>query len=197
MLAPFECLCGNFILPEPASYVFFYALFNLRKLLYIIWRMPAVAYSWNDSFALLRMCSRCRTAGCQGMRFSSPSWAGDLPRYGNILSSRSRYPLILGGALLPGSKPPGEHGDHQLVHPLQPAAVNAALEGKQGDALRNGGGLSNLVGQCSGITQPNGADSTEVKTACSFDIALDLARVDSAQIDCRAAAGELRFGFIK
>ena len=37
MLAPFECLCGNFILPEPASYVFFYAIFNLRKLLYIIW----------------------------------------------------------------------------------------------------------------------------------------------------------------
>ena len=29
-------VCGNFILPEPASYVFFYALFNLRKLLYII-----------------------------------------------------------------------------------------------------------------------------------------------------------------
>ena len=36
MLAPFECLCGNFILPEPASYVFFYDLFNLRKLLYLI-----------------------------------------------------------------------------------------------------------------------------------------------------------------
>ena len=36
MLSPFECLCGNFILPEPASYVFFYALFNLRNLLYII-----------------------------------------------------------------------------------------------------------------------------------------------------------------
>ena len=32
-------VCGNFILPEPASYVFFYAVFNLRKLLYII---PAV-----------------------------------------------------------------------------------------------------------------------------------------------------------
>ena len=29
-------VCGNFILPEPASYVFFYPLFNLRKLLYII-----------------------------------------------------------------------------------------------------------------------------------------------------------------
>jgi len=29
-------LCGNFILPEPASYVFFYAVFNLRNLLYII-----------------------------------------------------------------------------------------------------------------------------------------------------------------
>ena len=36
MLAPFECLCGNFILPEPASYVFFYAVFNLRNLFYLI-----------------------------------------------------------------------------------------------------------------------------------------------------------------
>ena len=36
MLSPFECLCGNFILPEPASYVFFYALFHLRNLLYIV-----------------------------------------------------------------------------------------------------------------------------------------------------------------
>ena len=36
MLSPFECLCGNFILPEPASYVFFYVIFNLRNLLYII-----------------------------------------------------------------------------------------------------------------------------------------------------------------
>ena len=31
-------VCGNFILPEPASYVFFYAFFNLRKLFYIIWK---------------------------------------------------------------------------------------------------------------------------------------------------------------
>ena len=37
MLSPFECLCGNFILPEPASYVFFFALFNLRNLLYLIY----------------------------------------------------------------------------------------------------------------------------------------------------------------
>ena len=29
-------VCGNFILPEPASYVFFYAFSNLRKLLYLI-----------------------------------------------------------------------------------------------------------------------------------------------------------------
>ena len=29
-------VCGNFILPEPASYVFFFALFNLRNLLYLI-----------------------------------------------------------------------------------------------------------------------------------------------------------------
>ena len=30
------CLCGNFILPEPASYVFFYAFSNLHNLLYMI-----------------------------------------------------------------------------------------------------------------------------------------------------------------
>ena len=42
LLSPFECLCGNFILPEPASYVFFYAVFNLRKLLYIISKTEAV-----------------------------------------------------------------------------------------------------------------------------------------------------------
>ena len=33
-----QMVCRDFILPEPASYVFFYALFNLRKLLYIIFR---------------------------------------------------------------------------------------------------------------------------------------------------------------
>ena len=37
LLAPFRMVCRDFILPEPASYVFFYALFNLRKLLYIIY----------------------------------------------------------------------------------------------------------------------------------------------------------------
>ncbi len=41
MLAPFECLCGNFILPEPASYVFFYAFSNLRNLLYIIAKLAS------------------------------------------------------------------------------------------------------------------------------------------------------------
>ena len=35
-------VCGNFILPEPASYVFFYAFSNLRNLLYII-SIPAEA----------------------------------------------------------------------------------------------------------------------------------------------------------
>ena len=37
MLSPFRMVCRDFILPEPASYAFFYALFNLRKLLYIIY----------------------------------------------------------------------------------------------------------------------------------------------------------------
>ena len=36
LLSPFRMVCGNFILPEPASYVFFYAIFNLRKLFYLI-----------------------------------------------------------------------------------------------------------------------------------------------------------------
>ena len=37
MLSPFRMVCRDFILPEPASYVFFYAVFNLRNLLYIIY----------------------------------------------------------------------------------------------------------------------------------------------------------------
>ena len=44
MLSPFRMVCGNFILPEPASYVLFYAFFNLRKLLYII-QASSVIYS--------------------------------------------------------------------------------------------------------------------------------------------------------
>ena len=38
-------VCGNFILPEPACYVFFYAIFNLRKLLYIIENTDTEDYS--------------------------------------------------------------------------------------------------------------------------------------------------------
>ena len=37
-------VCGNFILPEPASYVFFYAFSNLRNLLYIIFLRGHI---WN------------------------------------------------------------------------------------------------------------------------------------------------------
>ena len=35
-------------------------------------------------FVHFRICSRCRTAGCQGISFSSSSWVGDLPRYRNL-----------------------------------------------------------------------------------------------------------------
>ena len=48
LLSPFECLCGNFILPEPASYVFFYALFNLRKLLYLITSIALFLLSYRN-----------------------------------------------------------------------------------------------------------------------------------------------------
>ena len=36
MLSPFRMVCGNFILPEPASYVFFCVVSNLRNLLYLM-----------------------------------------------------------------------------------------------------------------------------------------------------------------
>ena len=46
-------VCGNFILPEPASYVFFYAFSNLRNLLYIIFEkavqeIPADKTVWYE-----------------------------------------------------------------------------------------------------------------------------------------------------
>ena len=37
-------VCRDFILPEPASYVFFYAVFNLRNLLYIIFFLRNLLY---------------------------------------------------------------------------------------------------------------------------------------------------------
>ena len=67
MLAPFECLCGNFILPEPASYVFFYAVFNLRNLLYI---MPNAIFNLSlnageiSVYAYLLFCENRKTYQC-------------------------------------------------------------------------------------------------------------------------------------
>ena len=52
MLSPFECLCGNFILPEPASYVFFYAFFNLRNLLYIIVPVHIMSHDQLSMYAV-------------------------------------------------------------------------------------------------------------------------------------------------
>ena len=49
-------VCRDFILPEPASYVFFYAIFNLRNLLYIITLSGAGVY---------RNCAR---AVCRGTK---------------------------------------------------------------------------------------------------------------------------------
>ena len=37
-------VCRDFILPEPASYVFFYAFFNLRNLLYIIFGLDCSGF---------------------------------------------------------------------------------------------------------------------------------------------------------
>ena len=41
-------------------------------------RVPLAGLCRN--FVHFRICSRCRTAGCQGISFSSSSWVGDLPR---------------------------------------------------------------------------------------------------------------------
>ena len=46
-------VCGNFILPEPASYVFFYAFFNLRNLLYLIVDLEPV----KELVSLQRRCA--------------------------------------------------------------------------------------------------------------------------------------------
>ena len=55
LLSPFRMVCGNFILPEPANYVFFYAIFNLRNLLYIIPKeclfLIFPFHQWHSSFA--------------------------------------------------------------------------------------------------------------------------------------------------
>ena len=73
MLAPFECLCGNFILPESASYVFFYAVSNLRNLLYLIavvrdgrLELPTscsqskrATNCANPGFLVIQFCTRC------------------------------------------------------------------------------------------------------------------------------------------
>jgi len=39
-------VCGNFILPEPASYVFLHALFNLRKLLDLLTKVANTSVLW-------------------------------------------------------------------------------------------------------------------------------------------------------
>ena len=63
-------VCRDFILPEPASYVFFYAIFNLRKLLYIIGRLlsdNSMKGASKDACAsgFLRMCDVRKTRSLQ------------------------------------------------------------------------------------------------------------------------------------
>ena len=59
-------VCGNFILPEPASYVFFYAFFNLRNLLYIIDLRNELkaerSHSFDQSMKLSELERRCKRA---------------------------------------------------------------------------------------------------------------------------------------
>ena len=64
MLAPFRMVCRDFILPEPASYVFFYALFNLRNLLYIILLVPVMMVN-NETGAVMPIRDMIRATRCK------------------------------------------------------------------------------------------------------------------------------------
>jgi len=55
-------VCGNFILPEPASYVFFYAVFNLRNLLYLIKDFDAI---WVSVYHISKEIGREKDSGLQ------------------------------------------------------------------------------------------------------------------------------------
>ena len=50
-------VCRDFILPEPASYVSFFALFNLRNLLYLI--VSKTAFLWNHHETQVDQKNRC------------------------------------------------------------------------------------------------------------------------------------------
>ena len=70
-------VCGNFILPEPASYVFFYAVFNLRKLLYIVFSNQDFVNGSVIVHYPSRICGMC--CGYQGKR-SITAWDKRQPR---------------------------------------------------------------------------------------------------------------------
>ena len=90
-------VCGNFILPEPASYVFFYAVFNLRKLLYIIASKPQpenAGKPWNDADDAV-LCQMFDAGGskkemCAYFKRSEGSLAARLVRLGKI-SDRAEF----------------------------------------------------------------------------------------------------------
>ena len=62
LLSPFRMVCGNFILPEPACYVFFYAVFNLRNLLYLIKDFDAI---WVSVYHISKEIGREKDSGLQ------------------------------------------------------------------------------------------------------------------------------------
>ena len=83
LLSPFRMVCGNFILPEPASYVFFYAFSNLRNLLYIIQRVQSIS---NQEFC----CKEWQSAGALAGRNLSAQLSSLAARIGALVSSHVR-----------------------------------------------------------------------------------------------------------
>jgi len=102
-------VCGNFILPEPASYVFFYAIFNLRNLLYIIGYSGYVDELSNQlNTAVISYASVCiLQAGA--FRILQKIFQKLCPLFGKA-KSRLYYPAKRGGTTAFRQKG-GEHHD--------------------------------------------------------------------------------------
>ena len=94
-------VCGYFILPEPASYVFFYAIFNLRNLFYLILLYPLKETEARDLLEIVESrYKRNSTIFCS--QFDIPGWPEKLsdPLLADAICDRivhDAYTIVIGG----------------------------------------------------------------------------------------------------
>ena len=72
-------VCGNFILPEPANYVFFYAVFNLRNLLYLIPKVAETLENTGEIIVILKGAACQKEMPSKWMAFLFGIWALQRP----------------------------------------------------------------------------------------------------------------------